>query len=74
MTTEEFIVYMREYGELGREQKDLLKEFLSNCDLVKFARYIPPDSEGETSFDTAKRFVDETKSAEPDQEPRPQKK
>jgi hypothetical protein len=63
MTTEEFIIYMREYSELGREQKDLLKEFLMNCDLVKFAKYIPPDSEGGTAFDTVKMFVDKTKSA-----------
>lgn len=64
MTTEEFITYMREYGGLGREQKDLLKEFLTNCDLVKFARYIPPDSDGGAAFDMVKMFVDRTKTAE----------
>ncbi|HQQ05467.1 MAG TPA: hypothetical protein PLP56_00620 [Candidatus Omnitrophota bacterium] len=65
MTTEEFINSMREYSELAREQKDLLKEFLTNCDLVKFAQYIPPENEGEAAFDTAKKFVDRTKAAEP---------
>ena len=74
MTTEEFIAYMREYSQLAREQKDLLKSFLGNCDLVKFARYIPPEGEGETAFDTAKRFVDQTRSADEDKDPLQQKK
>jgi hypothetical protein len=74
MTTEEFIVYMREYSEIGREQKDLLKEFLTNCDLVKFARYVPPESEGDAVFDTVKMFVDRTKAAEPDQASQPQQR
>jgi hypothetical protein len=74
MTTEEFIVYVREYSELGREEKDLLKEFLANCDLVKFAKYIPPETEGETAFDTAKKFVDRTKTAEPVQDGQQRKK
>ncbi|HOU36667.1 MAG TPA: BatD family protein [Candidatus Omnitrophota bacterium] len=62
MTTEEFIGYVREYGELERAHKDLLKEFLTNCDLVKFAKHIPPENEGDAAFDTARRFVDETRS------------
>ena len=74
MTTEEFIVYVRDYSELGREQKDLLKEFLINCDLVKFAKHIPPDAEGEAAFDTAKKFVDQTKTAEPQNDAQLRKK
>jgi hypothetical protein len=66
MTTEEFIAYVREYTELGREQKDLLKDFLTNCDLVKFAKYIPPAADGEAAFETVKKFVDQTRSAEAD--------
>jgi hypothetical protein len=62
MTTEEFISYVRDYSELERGHKDILREFLLNCDLVKFARYIPPESEGSAVFATARHFVDQTKT------------
>jgi hypothetical protein len=74
MTTEEFFVYVRDYSELGRERKDLLKDFLVNCDLVKFAKHIPPDAEGEAAFDTTKKFVDQTKMAEPQNDAQLRKK
>lgn len=74
MTTEEFFVYVRDYSELCRERKDLLKDFLVNCDLVKFAKHIPPDAEGEAAFDTTKKFVDQTKMAEPQNDAQLRKK
>jgi len=61
MTTEEFLNSLRESQALSLEQKDLLKEFLNACDLVKFAKYKPTGDEMETVYKTAKRFVEETK-------------
>ncbi|MFH1441968.1 MAG: hypothetical protein ABIH18_08025 [Candidatus Omnitrophota bacterium] len=61
MTTEEFLVNVRDYSQLKIEHKNLLKEFLLSCDLVKFAKYTPPQQEIDSVFDTAKRFVDQTK-------------
>lgn len=61
MTTEEFLINVRDYSQLKIEHKNLLKEFLLSCDLVKFAKYIPPQQEINSVFDTAKRFIDQTK-------------
>ena len=40
--------------------KALLEEFLSACDLVKFARFEPSQGELQGLLDTALRFIDET--------------
>ena len=61
MTTEEFLFYVRDYGALINEHKILLKEFLLACDLVKFAKYVPPVEEMDAIFLSAKKLVDETK-------------
>lgn len=61
MTTEEFLFYVRDYGQLISEHKNLLKEFLQSCDLVKFAKYIPPAGEIDAIFLSAKKLIDETK-------------
>jgi len=61
MTTEEFLIKLKNEQELNREQKSLLREFLSHCDMVKFAKYGPTIAEVTASFDSAKRLVDETK-------------
>lgn len=70
-TTEEFL------GELGSargngvdsnticlpaEHKSTLKDFLSQCDLVKFARYQPTEEASMKTIDICRRFVDETTS------------
>ncbi|MDD5506461.1 MAG: hypothetical protein PHR73_06890, partial [Candidatus Omnitrophica bacterium] len=65
MTTEEFLVSVRDAGELASEHKNLLKEFLLCCDLVKFAKYAPVPDEVNSIFDSAKRFIDQTKENEP---------
>lgn len=64
MTTEEFLYSLPESKELADNHKDLLKEFLSHCDLVKFAKYGPTQKEIDDSFKAAKRLVDETKLTE----------
>jgi len=68
MTTEEFLIMVKMKDELSREHKSLLREFLSHCDLVKFARYGPSGEEIDLSFDSAKRLVDQTKEEKKEEE------
>jgi flagellar biosynthesis/type III secretory pathway M-ring protein FliF/YscJ len=63
-TTEEFLRQM----EADRttplaEHRDLLREFLQSCDLVKFARYQPTVAELELVQQRATNFVHATKPA-----------
>jgi hypothetical protein len=57
MTTEEFLS-----NDLTVTQKSALKKFLSSCDIVKFAKYIPQLTEGKASFQFARELVQETKT------------
>ncbi len=43
----------------------LLRDFLSHCDLVKFARHTPARSEAEESVERCRRFVRETEPVSP---------
>jgi hypothetical protein len=61
MTTEEFLYSVKDSSILTPKQKNIVKEFLNRCDLVKFAKYGPAADEIEASFDTTKKLVDETK-------------
>ncbi len=61
MTTEEFLSSLKNSSSLSLSQKDLLKVFLNACDLVKFAKYMPPRPEIDTIFVAAKNFIEETK-------------
>lgn len=65
MTTEEFLSSLRGSAALSLilslDQKDLLKDFLNACDLVKFAKYNPVKGEMEMIFELAKKFIEETK-------------
>ncbi len=61
MTTDEFLAALKSSSSLSAEQKGLVRDFLSHCDMVKFAKYLPPDTEAETSYESAKRLVDETR-------------
>jgi len=61
MTSEEFLLKARDAQELSLQQKDLLSDFLLSCDLVKFARYTPSPEEIEAVFESAKKFIEETK-------------
>lgn len=64
MTTEEFLVTLGDSDVLANSHKELLKHFLSLCDIVKFAKYGPTPEEIENSFNAAKKLVDETKLIE----------
>lgn len=60
MTTEEFLSMLRHTDKLHSEHKSLLTEFLSHCDMVKFARYHPAEKEIESSYESARRLVEQT--------------
>lgn len=61
MTTEEFLNSVKDYWQMLTEHKVLLKDFLVCCDLVKFAKYAPAGKEIDEVFESAKRFIDQTK-------------
>ncbi|MCD6115691.1 hypothetical protein J7K93_01640 [bacterium] len=60
MTTSEISNSFRS-GEIPSEQYDMLMSLLFQCDMVKFAKVIPVDSECIGALDTAYKFVNETK-------------
>src|SRR5690349_14106608 len=64
-TTEEFLYELQSTELLTCDQKDSLGEFLSRCDLVKFAKYEPREPELHDLHGSALRLVEET-------EPQPQ--
>jgi hypothetical protein len=61
MTTEEFLLTLKESEVLDSGQKSLVKDFLSHCDMVKFAKYLPEKNEIDSSYTSAKNLVDQTK-------------
>ena len=63
-TTEEFLRELQETTLLTPAQKDALTDFLTRCDLVKFARFEPTQMELQDLHDAAVKLVVET-------EPRP---
>jgi hypothetical protein len=65
-TTEEFLHELAASELLLPDQKQSLGEFLSVCDMVKFARYEPGEPELQALHASAVRLIDET---EPQPEP-----
>jgi hypothetical protein len=63
-TTEEFLMELRQSNVLTDSHKRLLKEFLSQCDLVKFAKFLPESDETHKTVDVSKQFIEETKITE----------
>lgn len=59
-TTEEFLHELKRTDRLTRDQKESLGEFLTNCDLVKFAKYEPGEPELRNLHASALRLVEET--------------
>jgi N-terminal double-transmembrane domain len=59
-TTEEFLHELRRTELLLPDQKESLGEFLSRCDLVKFAKYEPREAELRDLHESACRLVEET--------------
>ena len=61
MTTEEFLESLKDSQALPPAEKDLLKQFMSACDLVKFAKYKPTVEEISSVLSSAKKFIEETR-------------
>jgi hypothetical protein len=59
-TTEEFLHELKATDLLLPQQKESLGEFLSVCDMVKFARYEPGQPELQALHESAMRLIDET--------------
>jgi hypothetical protein len=59
-TTEEFLLDLKKTDLLVRDQKESLEDFLTRCDLVKFAKYEPREPELRDLHASALRLVEET--------------
>lgn len=59
-TTEEFLYDLQATTHLNSVQKQSLSEFLTHCDLVKFARHEPTETDLRALHESALRLVDET--------------
>jgi hypothetical protein len=68
-TTEEFLDELQSSPVLSLTQKQSLGKFLSQCDLVKFARYEPREPELQDLWSAAMHLVDETAPAPPSAAP-----
>jgi len=64
MTTEEFLNELRLTDMLCVSDKNSLTEFLTHCDLVKFAKHSPTPQQIQQMFDLVKNFIEQTKSDE----------
>lgn len=60
-TTEEIVEALSQSPELNTEQQGILRDFMTQSDIVKFAKGNPDRSTMEAAFDTSKQFVEETK-------------
>jgi hypothetical protein len=65
LTTEEFLEAVQQSPELVRSHQTMLREFLRQADLVKFARVQPSDQDIQGSIDSARSFLDETQENAP---------
>ncbi len=63
-TTEEFLAELRFTEVLAAADKQVLEEFLTHCDLVKFAKHDPTTEQVQRTFDLVKDFIARTKSEE----------
>ncbi len=60
-TTEEFLPEVEQSGALDTEQRAHLRQFLEQCDLVKFAAMHPDETVHGQTFDFAESFVESTR-------------
>ena len=63
-TTEEFLIELQYTDALSESDKGDLGEFLTHCDMVKFAKYSPTTEQIQQTFDLVKSFIEKTKSDE----------
>ena len=65
LTTEEFLAEVGDSPDLSRDHQELLRQFLRQADLVKFAGAQPAGDEVENSIIAVQRFLDETRENSP---------
>lgn len=61
LTTQEFLTEMGRSPDLARSHQQLLRDFLTQADLVKFAGHRPDPSDVDESIASAERFLEETR-------------
>ena len=61
-TTEEFLGELEGDARLSLEQRGRLREFLAQCDLVKFARVVPAETVHARTLETAEQLVEATRA------------
>lgn len=61
-TTEEFLSELQGTDVLSPPNKELLREFLTHCDLVKFARHDPTTEQIQRTFDLVREFIEKTRA------------
>ena len=59
-TTEEFLIELQRADQLTDSQKEFLADFLSRCDVVKFAKHEPSEAELCSLHSAALGLVEET--------------
>lgn len=59
LTTEEFLYQLRDSPSLGRHRR-FLGDFLSHCDMVKFAAYLPAQDEIHRAVRSCRAFIEST--------------
>lgn len=59
-TTEEFLAALGTSDALVVQYRNLLKSFLLNCDMVKFAEHHPDSVEIQNAFNSCRTFITET--------------
>jgi len=64
LTTEEFLTGIKTANNFDNTHKILLKNFLTHCDLVKFARHHPQTEDIQKTFDSCKEFIAGTQEKE----------
>lgn len=64
MTTEEFLLRLKESPLFSNDRKMALKEFLFQCDLVKFAKYAPSMTEIGGTVEAVINLIEQTKQEE----------
>ena len=62
LTTEEFVEELAHSPDLVRSHQRLLREFLNRADLVKFAHVVPDPADVELSLESARSFLEATRS------------
>ncbi len=60
-TTEEFLVGLDAETTLDKSFKPLLRKFLVQCDLVKFAEHRPDREDIDKTFENCRAFIEKTK-------------